>query len=430
MTGAVDFFSGLANGFMQTRQALKEKEQDKKERTAKLKLMDIELERQQAQRKADEASKKDRTDLLSQMSQGVAAPAPPVAYPSDPYSPEQADQYNQTIQQQGQAAQKKMSLSDMLADPQMSMKLINSGFVDAKTVLQAQEDANRIPNMLKSLQQFNAGSGSPTIPGTLGAASASGSAPTGSGSARPGGLQFSGLKFDTKGNPMLDFAPQQIFKEVPSPDNQNMIQIDRQGKVMGTRPMGPGEKQVPTQTKGQSSADEAFGKDYVEFKANGGYAGVVKNLQTVDEAAGLLDQGGITGPVRGRVPDLLKSFTNPNGIKVKQAVQEGVQANLRTVLGAQFTQKEGEGIMARAYDETLSDAENAHRVHRLAASIREAALAKKEAADYFEKNGTLTGFKGKLWNLADIEHAMQGSSKGAGGKQRVKVDAQGNVIGN
>lgn len=162
-------------------------------------------------------------------------------------------------------------------------------------------------------------------------------------------------------------------------------------------------------TKGEEAADRAFAKEYVEFKAAGGYSDVEKQLSQLQQVAGALGKKGndFTGPVAGLIPDKVRAFTNPDAVAAKDKVQEVAQRNLRLVLGAQFTEKEGERLIARAYNPSLSPEENKRRVDALVKQIRTAAQAKKEASEYFEKHGTLKGWGGKLPTFADIEAAIE-----------------------
>ena len=91
-------------------------------------------------------------------------------------------------------------------------------------------------------------------------------------------------------------------------------------------------------------------------------------------------------------------------MSIQQGVEEVVQRNLRLVLGAQFTEKEGERLISRAFDPSLSEKENKKRVDRLLNQIEKAANAKQKAAEYFEKHGTLKGFKGTLMTMQDFSN--------------------------
>jgi hypothetical protein len=132
----------------------------------------------------------------------------------------------------------------------------------------------------------------------------------------------------------------------------------------------------------------------------------------------------LTGPIRGQLPESVRSITNPKAVATRNAVEEVVQRNLRVVLGAQFTEKEGERLIARAYNSLLAPEENARRVDRLIQQIESAAKSKIDAARYYEQNGTLLGWRGKLPTLQDIEEGLD-SFKSVGGMPTMDaIDAE------
>jgi hypothetical protein len=107
-------------------------------------------------------------------------------------------------------------------------------------------------------------------------------------------------------------------------------------------------------------------------------------------------------------PDLLLAMTNPQALQSREQVEEVVQRNLRAVLGAQFTEKEGERLIARAYNTKLPPEENAKRLRRLFLQMSTAAEQKQAMVDYFDQNGTLRGFSGKMPTVQDFYKAMEG----------------------
>lgn len=156
-------------------------------------------------------------------------------------------------------------------------------------------------------------------------------------------------------------------------------------------------------TPGQEAADKKFGADFVEF-ATGGYADVVKQLDQLREASNTLGSGAsISGPFMGNLPDAVLAATNPQAVSTKEMIQEVAQRNLRVILGAQFTEKEGERLIARVFNPRLGEAENKKRVDRLIRQIGDAAKAKLDAAQYFQQHGSLTGWKGRLPRLSDFD---------------------------
>lgn len=185
-------------------------------------------------------------------------------------------------------------------------------------------------------------------------------------------------------------------------DMKEFAKIIGEGAPQLADNLSPGEKRV----------DQAFAKTYEDFVLSGGAADVTKNiaqLRGVHKDLTRKDGPNLTGPILGSMPDFVTSITNPQAVNTREQVEEVVQRNLRIILGAQFTQKEGDRLIARAYNPRLSEVENAKRLGRLIVSMDRAAKAKLAAADYFERNGTMKGYRGSTsFSLADIEADLDG----------------------
>lgn len=183
-------------------------------------------------------------------------------------------------------------------------------------------------------------------------------------------------------------------------------------------------------TEGQKSVDRAFGKEYADYQAGGGSADVEKQVRQLDQVAAELEKPGndYTGPAVGLVNDKVRAFTNPEAVAAKNKVEEVAQRNLRLVLGAQFTQVEGERLIARAYNPSLSPAENASRVKALSTQIKTAAKVKEDAARYFEENGTLTGWKGRMPTLSDFETAIDNATPSRSSSGKIKPQGSWSVV--
>lgn len=171
-------------------------------------------------------------------------------------------------------------------------------------------------------------------------------------------------------------------------------------------------------TQGQEASDKAFAKDYIDFQAKGGYSDIQKQLtqlrgvrNSLSDIVSGKSKKDLTGAKFGLIPDRILAFTNPESLSTKQQVEEVVQRNLRLILGAQFTEKEGERLISRAYDERLDEKENLKRVNALINQIDKAARSKASASRYFEEKGTLKGWKGKQASLSDIENAFNKNIK-------------------
>lgn len=154
-------------------------------------------------------------------------------------------------------------------------------------------------------------------------------------------------------------------------------------------------------SKGEEAVDREFAKEFVAFNAAGGYADTDKQLAQLEDVVTQLESGeNLTGPLIGRNP--YRDITNPSSINAQELVEEVVQRNLRVILGAQFTEKEGERLISRAYNPKLDEKVNAKRLRALIGQIRGAAQAKQSASDYFRTNGTLKGWEGKMPSLSSF----------------------------
>ena len=156
---------------------------------------------------------------------------------------------------------------------------------------------------------------------------------------------------------------------------------------------------TPLETK----VEEKSAQDLVDFTIGGGFSDVQKGLSQLEIAKQTLQQqpeGRITGKLVGAQDDTgLLKYTNPAAQDTKEQVQEIAQRNLRLILGPQFTAKEGEALINRVYNPALPQSVNVKRLELLQEQMTSAAKTKQEAVDYYNANGTLKGFKGKLYNM-------------------------------
>jgi len=181
------------------------------------------------------------------------------------------------------------------------------------------------------------------------------------------------------------------------------------------------------ETAAGKEVDQTFAKDYVQF-STGGAQDAAKQISQLGDVVKQLGTPGtkLTGPLIGSVPDAALKFTGTgrNAIAMRERVEEVVQRSLRAILGAQFTEKEGERLIARAYNPNLSEKENAIRVGRLQTQLQQAFAAKQDAAQYFQKNNTLQGWKGKMPSMADFDPEAQSAAGKIGKAPPVPADVQ------
>lgn len=228
-----------------------------------------------------------------------------------------------------------------------------------------------------------------------------------------GAGRFAAPALATSGEPAPPQRPRDILNALP-PNKKAQAQIALMAGDMETfgKIIGEGPPQIADNlTPGEKRVDQTFAKSYEDFVLSGGAADFEKNLEQLRGVQRELQSGkkNLTGPVLGRMPDAVTSFSHPEAVDARQRVEEVVQRNLRIILGAQFTQKEGENLIARAYNPALDEATNAKRLARLISSMEKMKDAKLKAMDYFERHGTMKGFKGTTqFSVGDLLADLDG----------------------
>lgn len=167
-------------------------------------------------------------------------------------------------------------------------------------------------------------------------------------------------------------------------------------------------------TEAQKTIDRSFGKRYEDDVIGGNFASSqnrvagLRDLKTRIESGAL---GQVSGPEIGATPEVLRRGVFPQAAAAQQQIQEAVQGSLKATLGAQFTEKEGQQILARTFDPMLPQEENVRRLGVLLNGLERANQAKAAAYQYYEKNGTVRGYTG----AQDIEGEFLSSVSGTGG---------------
>lgn len=156
---------------------------------------------------------------------------------------------------------------------------------------------------------------------------------------------------------------------------------------------------VAEPTIGQDAVDKDFGKDYSSW-VSGGFSNVQGNLEKLKSAQVAIDDKD-TEMGKRIMPQFVRKRTAPESVEVEQNVANVVFQSLKQILGGQFTEKEGERLVEQTYDSGLSDAENSKKVKSAYDTLERMAAAKQEAVDFFQKTGTLTGFKGGTYSGID-----------------------------
>lgn len=156
-----------------------------------------------------------------------------------------------------------------------------------------------------------------------------------------------------------------------------------------------GEAKGPKLTVGQEAADREVGKDFANAPSD--QSSFDKNLQRLEDAKAMIEKKQkdffsmpTSGRLIGRLPDV---FTPEDNTFLRQEVQGAAQGGLKAALGTQFTEKEGERIMAASYDEKLSPEKNLEKINLAIKELKDQKALKDKMLDEFSKKGTVSQFK-------------------------------------
>lgn len=169
----------------------------------------------------------------------------------------------------------------------------------------------------------------------------------------------------------------------------------------------------------EKKQDELYADMLAQWNT-GGAADSLKNLGNLTSVANRLEAGeeNLTGWIIGNTPDLVLGIVNPEAFDAKDLVEEVVQRNLRVVLGAQFTEKEGARLIARAYNARLPEEVNASRLRSLIQMVESRAQQLQSLNEYVQENRTAAGWNGRLRSVDEMLIALDEESDGANTPQR------------
>ena len=195
----------------------------------------------------------------------------------------------------------------------------------------------------------------------------------------------------------MELGPSERFRRIasdPNLDPRSKMEAMNQAKAeaMAQQKFAlEQQKAGMSLTPGETSFDQTFAKSLVEFNE----PDVRKGMEQLRGAITSLENSDtLSGPVISLLPNFIGDRVNPDAAQTREAIEEVVQRNLRLVLGAQFTEREGDRLISRAYNPRLEEEQNIERVQRLFKSIEDAMNAKLSQKAYFQRYGTLKGHTG------------------------------------
>lgn len=159
------------------------------------------------------------------------------------------------------------------------------------------------------------------------------------------------------------------------------------------------------------AADKDFVKDYGEWSTTGAVtqASDAAMLRKIAQELPKLTMA--SGVIPGLITKFgIQDYVLPSkSTDTAETIRGIAQRGARAILGAAYTQKEGEDFMSRAFNPRLPAEVNAARADRMAAGLEKAAAAKQAKADYFEANGTTAGYRGPTYGLNELEKDVLGA---------------------
>lgn len=161
-------------------------------------------------------------------------------------------------------------------------------------------------------------------------------------------------------------------------------------------------------TTGENALDRNFAKTYNEYINEGGASTVDTNIKKMENVLNKLKSGEVTtGGIGGLTPqNKLGALVNPKLIAAQQELESAIQGTLRPILGAQFTEKEGMMILSRAFNPALPVEDNIKKLETAIDDLKKRGKIMQESTNYFEENGTLSGFRG-----SDVLSGVTGSQE-------------------
>lgn len=145
--------------------------------------------------------------------------------------------------------------------------------------------------------------------------------------------------------------------------------------------------------------DSEFAKTYMTDLR--GLGGSMQQINVLREVLDSLESGEVqTGVTKGLLPSWALAIVDPKSLKAQNQIAGIVQQTLRETLGAQFTEKEGENLLRRAWDLRQPTEVNIQNTRRLLEKAMSFSEEKMKQIQYFQTNGTLKGYKSE--NLAKL----------------------------
>lgn len=212
---------------------------------------------------------------------------------------------------------------------------------------------------------------------------------------------------------VADLSPHQQlewYKNLSESDRTLYDQMRGAGRAPLVQNVLPGQPTPPTEF--EKKLDEKGSNVYISWALEGGAANARARIAALQDVVNKLQASATgKGPTLSGVqiqviPEALRPLLVPAAQEARQNAERVIQDGLRAILGAQFTQVEGENFLKRAFDPALGPDRNARRLALILEQMKESAKQAQAVADYVEQNKSLRGFKGAYPSLAQFEAVL------------------------
>lgn len=218
----------------------------------------------------------------------------------------------------------------------------------------------------------------------------------------PDGRIISEQPMDLSGFPAPTFGAQTPATSPATPPPASVTPeapAEQPAQEAPQEPAEPSPEGVPV-TDITVAADTDYLKNRLpQFRAD--QAQGAENLGKLERAIKLLgerdDLTGFVPAISVKLGEIfgLSGVIAPSASNIKNEVESVVQKSIKEIMGAQFAQKEGESVLRRAFDSSQDESVNMQRVRDLYNNLQTILNAKRDEAQYYEKHGTLRGYKGQ-----------------------------------
>lgn len=196
----------------------------------------------------------------------------------------------------------------------------------------------------------------------------------------------------------LDPEQQRQFLIASGRMSPELAEEFRVAKSPGGVDLTPGQRKLDERFA--TTAEAWFSKDAAQVDAN---------IMNLEEKLSIIERGeaNVSGKLIGITPESLQPFIGQTEAKAFLGdVRDIVFQSLREKLGAQFTEKEGDRLVAAAYDPSLPEEINAKRLRRLLAVVKTMKESKSNMVNTWKNTGTLKDYEPPKATFANIYDAL------------------------